>query len=498
MRLFVALLFQIIHGLSVLKSDQCLDCSLLIRKEDCEFANCFWSAVGENQEGTCGDEDLSENPGNSEGNVSFCQSVLNPEQNCNKVKGCAYYNSTCTIFTGCSAYFLHTTIDCQKISSECISEGDGCINVKQCVEYLTQDICENSGSSSGFGKCKWNSELQKCRDYQCSEADLVLTTDQQCSQFGVGCITKGQGCIESPLRECKTYETSGQDCSKLIGSDGQCEQVEGSQYCQLKKCETAPTTYNNNEECDKYLKGCVSTGQGCVVSLVPCNTYKKDCTNYIGSDGICEYEENQENCRSRICENGQFTSDEDCNRYKTGCITNGKSCASSLQSCTSYKGNKNSCLGYKGQEGMCKGIDDNEQQCQVQDCIKDSSTAYVTDEQCQNIQKVCKTNGMGCVYTLKVCKEYEASPEKCFGLIGSDGRCQGGADGKCKSRICSDAPSTYNTDYECKKYQSGCVTNDKLLIDSQREQLFRYCRMLMEFILHGFNKMFQFLNSIDL
>ncbi|CAD8162524.1 unnamed protein product [Paramecium pentaurelia] len=472
MGFYVVLLLEVVYGLSVFKSDQCLECSILIRKEDCEYANCFWSSNGVDNEGTCNDKDSSVDPENSDGNLGFCNGILDPEQNCSKVKGCAYYNSSCTIFTGCSAYFFHTTLDCQKISYQCISEGDGCIDAKKCDDYLTQDICENSGSSSGSGKCKWDSGVQKCRDELCSEADLVLSTDKECSKFGFGCITKGQGCTESPLKECKTYESTNQDCSKLIGSDGQCEYLQGSQYCQQKQCETAPIRYNKNEECDKYLRGCITKGQGCVQKLWPCSSYNKDCTNYIGSDGICEYEENQETCRSRICENGQFNSDEDCNRYKIGCVTNGLSCVSSLQSCSSYKGNKTSCLGYKGQDGQCKGIDDNEQQCQVQDCIKDSNSKYVTDEQCQKIQKICKTNGMGCVYILKLCKEYEGSPEICSQLIGSDGKCQGdGTDGKCKRRSCLDAPSTYNTDYECKNFQQDCVTNGSGCIDQTSCQL---------------------------
>ncbi|CAD8127783.1 unnamed protein product [Paramecium sonneborni] len=364
MELLILFLIELSCTLSVLKSDQCLDCSKLIRKQDCEYGNCIWSNNGENSEGYCINNGSGIDSGNSDVNVSFCKGISIPEQNCWKVKGCAYYNQSCTFFTGCSAYFFHTTFDCQHISSQCISEGDGCINAKQCIEYLTQDICENSGSSSGSGKCKWDSVIQKCRDELCSEAGIGLTTDQECSKFRFGCITKGQGCAESPLKECNTYESQGQECSKLIGSDGACENLQGSQYCQQKKCETAPNNYKSDEQCDKYLKGCVSTGRGCVQKLYPCTSYQKDCTSYVGSDGICEYEEKSENCRSRKCENGQFNSDEDCNQYKIGCVSNGKTCADSLQSCSSFKGNKSSCLGYIGLDGLCKGIDDTEQQRQ--------------------------------------------------------------------------------------------------------------------------------------
>ncbi|CAD8082118.1 unnamed protein product [Paramecium primaurelia] len=471
MTLFAFLVIEISFGFSVLKMDQCSECSKLIRKQDCEYGNCIWSTNNESIEGICIDNGSNVDQGNSSGQADYCKSILNPAQNCSKVKGCAYFNSSCTFFTGCSAYFFHTTFDCQQISLYCISEGDGCIDAKKCEEYLTQDICENSGSSSGSGHCKWDSGNSKCRDELCSEAGIGLTTDQECSKFKFGCITKGQGCTESPLKECKTYESSGQDCSKLIGLDGPCELLQGSQFCQQKKCETAPITHTKDKQCDQYLKGCVSTGRGCVEKLWPCNTYNKDCTSYVGSDGICENEEKSENCRSRICENGLFNSDEDCNQYKIGCVTNGKSCVTTLQNCSSYKGNKNTCLGFIGLEGMCKGIDDNEQSCSVMDCVEDSDSKYVTDEQCQKIQKLCKTNGMGCVYNLKLCNEYDGSAETCFQMIGSDGKCIGGTDGKCQRRSCQDAPSTYNTDYECKNFQSGCVTNSNGCINQTSCQL---------------------------
>lgn len=41
--------------------------------------------------------------------------------------------------------------------------------------------------------------------------------------------------------------------------------------------------------------------------------YKDNCNDYIGSDGICEFENSSTKCRSRICENGVYLTNEDCN-----------------------------------------------------------------------------------------------------------------------------------------------------------------------------------------
>ncbi|CAD8123727.1 unnamed protein product [Paramecium sonneborni] len=171
------------------------------------------------------------------------------------------YNQSRTFFTGCLQHLIVKRY-----------QHNGCINAKQCIEYLTQDICENSGNSSDKYK-QINKGLvivnvvQKCRDELCSEAGTRLTTDQECSKFRFGCISKGQGCTESPLKECNTYESQGQECNKLIGSDGACELQQGSQYCQQKKCETASNTYKSDEQCDQYLKGCDSTGSINVLQL---------------------------------------------------------------------------------------------------------------------------------------------------------------------------------------------------------------------------------------
>jgi hypothetical protein len=74
-----------------------------------------------------------------------------------------------------------------------------------------------------------------------------------------------------------------------------------------------------------------STGKGCVASLDKCSSYTvtnatTDCAGYIGTDGVCEGDAGATSCRARKCENGTGTTDEACNTYKSGCVTNGVKC----------------------------------------------------------------------------------------------------------------------------------------------------------------------------
>lgn len=48
-----------------------------------------------------------------------------------------------------------------------------------------------------------------------------------------------------------------------------------------------------DEACNSFIKGCVTNGRGCVVKRVNCYYYEKDCDGMIGSDGLCESKDNK-------------------------------------------------------------------------------------------------------------------------------------------------------------------------------------------------------------
>ncbi|CAD8174276.1 unnamed protein product [Paramecium pentaurelia] len=170
---------------------------------------------------------------------------------------------------------------------------------------------------------------------------------------------------------------------------------------------------------DQYLKGCVSTGRGCVEKLWSC---------YIGSDGICEYEEKLEfvkmdySIQLRIAKNIKLVKLLQQNHEQLLCKI--------FQVIREIK------------ILVC------DQQVQ-KGCVKEQmiiNSKHVADEQLQKISKLSST-------------------------MESDGKCKGCTDGKCQKRTCQDAPSTYNTDYECKNFQSGCVTNSNGCIIQKSFQL---------------------------
>jgi hypothetical protein len=52
------------------------------------------------------------------------------------------------------------------------------------------------------------------------------------------------------------------NCDSMIGSDGLCTSSSGAN-CTTKACDTAPITYKTNDECNAYVMGCLTNGAGC-------------------------------------------------------------------------------------------------------------------------------------------------------------------------------------------------------------------------------------------
>ena len=52
------------------------------------------------------------------------------------------------------------------------------------------------------------------------------------------------------------------------------------------------------------MKGCQTTGRGCVEKLSECRTYRRHngCNEYIGSDGPCTKDIYSDYCRALECE----------------------------------------------------------------------------------------------------------------------------------------------------------------------------------------------------
>ncbi|TNV71507.1 hypothetical protein FGO68_gene15846 [Halteria grandinella] len=458
----MTLLIMATYGSTVNKSDQCSACTQFKSQSDCQtLGTCTWTAGTGTTAGSCATTPKAADP------TAYCPGVENPGTNCAKTYGCAYLDSKCTHFAGCSAYVKGTTSDCQAISTNCISDGTVCTDALACDKYSTSQ-CASTPDLNGR-KCTVDSTSNACRNYTCAEADNTLTLNSACEAFSAGCVTTGQGCIAS-LPTCSNLTGTEATCPLMKGSDGYCKFGSGTN-CAQKTCTDAPNSTATNPDCVSFLAGCVTTGKGCIATLGACNSYTvanpvTDCTGYVGTDGVCEGDAGGSACRARKCENGTGTTNDLCGQYKKGCVTNGKACVTAKAACSTYSGTITTCAGLIGSDGNCKGTSTTVGPCTPKLCDVDSVTnasSYTSDDKCSAIQLTCKSTGAGCVATLASCSTYTATladGSDCLTRIGSEGRCKAPASGtKCTAKLCTDAPATTTTNPQCNTFQFNCVTN---------------------------------------
>ncbi|CAD8122845.1 unnamed protein product [Paramecium sonneborni] len=466
--LLITYLLTVNKYVTVKKSDQCDDCTQFKSYMDCVQFGCIWTDKTATTPGSCAKTTTippqpppqpspqpPQPPASS--SPSYCQTI--EIEQCSKTVGCALIQGKCTHFTGCSAYVMTTHSDCQGISNMCITDGVTCTNILECVVY-TKEQCETTPIIKSPFKCKLDGE--RCRDYKCSEADTSLTTDTECSQWLSGCKTTGAGCIDV-IPPCASYQGTQETCKNMRGSDGNCEYNFYCNNCRVRVCTDANVSFNTDQDCARQQTGCVTTGKGCIATLGSCSSYDGNattCIGYIGTDGQCAGDRNGTKCRVRKCDQKTAVTDDECNKWKSGCISNGRSCVDALDLCNTYDGTITTCTGLKGSDGNCKGISITAK-CSVKDCVDDSNETFTTQAQCSAIQTFCKTTGKGCVAKLQNCSSYTYTDDgtSCNSLYGLDGRCKQAASGNnCAARVCTEAPSSFTTNKQCDEYKGDCIT----------------------------------------
>ncbi|CAK77691.1 unnamed protein product, partial (macronuclear) [Paramecium tetraurelia] len=436
-------------------TNRCNDCGQLKSQNDCEqevtvTGACEWVAASETTPAKCQKKTTIDPVASFK---PYCEIVDKPETNCAKTFGCAYADSKCTHFTGCPAYVKTTTTDCQAISYFCVSDGNSCIEAKECKVYKQQQ-CESTPSISGILKCKWDTTAGNCRDYACSEDDITLNTDAKCSSWLAGCVKKDQGCVNAPRTACASYTGDDAAYQSYIGSDGNYKLATGTTNCKAKECANAPTSLASDDDCKAYQKGCITTGKGCVLATTKplCSTYSGDntaCVGYLGSDGVCEGDAGGSKCRARKCDNGSFNTDDLCKQYQNSSRTNGKACQLPP-----------TCAGYIGTDGYCKGTSTTtEAACAPKVCDEAPDTT-TTDDACAKYQVGCVTTGKGCVTksNLKSCTTYEGDTTSYQSRVGTEGKCTWKSGTKFVARDCASAASNVNTNPLCANYFTNCVT----------------------------------------
>ncbi|CAD8176717.1 unnamed protein product [Paramecium octaurelia] len=398
-------------------------------------------------------------------------------------------------------------IQCNTYMAGCVTRGKGCIaKTEPCTSYIgNQSTCSQFTGNSK--KC-WNTSAatatQQCRDRLCAD-DTTSNTDDSCLEFQVGCVTKGRGCIEATAK-CTQYTGTQAECSKFKGENGTRQCWNSSTATPLIACVNRVCTHNlsatTDQECDDFLKGCVTKGQGCV-SPQPCSSFQgtiKSCAMFSATDKPCKGTTSTtiSSCVAVQCNEApnNYDTDELCNTFKEGCVTNGFGCVASVQcedvqtekACKSkttcgYVGNcrdlQTECSALKSQSvcvntpvstaiGMCAweiNKTTNVGLCRNWKC-EDASESLTTHEDCNQLYKLCTSKGKGCI-TIGACSSYTTAAI-CSAAKTTDkgGMCVWNKT-YCRSLDCSDASKQLTTDTKCQEFLSNCVTNGKGCINVQ-------------------------------
>jgi len=74
------------------------------------------------------------------------------QTDCPKTKGCAWVNSKCTYFTGCTPFAKTTDDDCSAIADRCITDGTHCVEVNVCTDFKKLLPCKKANNKY----CYWD------------------------------------------------------------------------------------------------------------------------------------------------------------------------------------------------------------------------------------------------------------------------------------------------------------------------------------------------------
>lgn len=161
----------------------------------------------------------------------------------------------------------NTDSQCDAFLKGCLTKKTGCVaSNASCSSYSgTKATCE--GFTIKCTNTNSATDTSACIDPVCTD-NTDATTDDACKSYHATCLTKGTGCIAASAN-CSAYPGTSTDiCGKFTGSNKTkpCWWKSPATTCADKACSDADGTYTTDELCDKFLKGCVTTGNGCVPS----------------------------------------------------------------------------------------------------------------------------------------------------------------------------------------------------------------------------------------
>ncbi|CAD8096596.1 unnamed protein product [Paramecium sonneborni] len=376
----------------------------------------------------------------------------------------------------------------------------GCQGRMECSQYSAEEQCY---INQNLEECVWGKEAQqlsgKCLDKSCNTAPISLVTHNDCSFYfqtkNIYCTVNAAtnllnnsiilgGCIKT--KNC--YEYIHQEQCQINSTGNIC--VWQNNQCFDKSCATAPITqeYDSHDKCNNYLfnQCTVSfTGQGCIDIPISCEimTQKQclisrrgdpcfwtgkecvsrscenapdsiqtdeDCQNYFPG---CAYSKNK--CRTKVCEDYDYKTDDKCQAIDPTCTTNGIFCV--LRETCLQALSRSGCV-TSSQNELCEWLSGQQNQ------------EYCTNRSCETAPKVLKTEGE-CDAYLQSCTTKKGggcvSKSTC-NAVSIDVACTYALDGTkcawnnnlmiCLEEDCQDFEGI--THHQCKARRLGCTVGE--------------------------------------
>ncbi|CAD8157933.1 unnamed protein product [Paramecium octaurelia] len=289
----------------------------------------------------------------------FCNWNMNAEPTC-RDKSCTTASQDLSTHNDCYAYFNTATVKCTVFAtpSNLGPILGGCQQTAACSSYIDKEQCQINANGE---PCGWNGI--QCADKACATAPATADYDDdtKCRAYITNKCTvsdSGQGCVDIPA----TCETMTQKQCYYNKAGDPCYWT--GTACITKSCENAPDATSTAVDCNTYLAGCTL-------------------------DAV--------KCKTKVCEDFAYTTDDVCKQAISTCTTNGVICVT-----------RGSCLQALHKAGcitsstgdQCEWVpdtEDDEWYCTIKTCSTAPST-LLTEQQCKDYLPICTTKkGGGCV-----------------------------------------------------------------------------------------------------
>ncbi|CAD8093432.1 unnamed protein product [Paramecium sonneborni] len=322
-----------------------------------------------------------------------CQNYGHEE--CRKLQHCGFHLGKCVDFQGCSIYHKN---NCQSASFQCVSDGQICIEIRDCNNYKSQIECNNKSKKGNF--CVWKKmEELKCQEVQkCEDLPIYLSDHKGCNEALEGCTVNniGQGCINQ-MESCTDYMQENQ-CYTTLNTKQICFWQYGRGKCLEKKCDNFG--YKTDYECKSQLNECTTNGIHCVIRTT-CKNAKSEAgciTDNLGNK--CQYYQGE--CQNKTC----YTALKIINNYRQ-CQDYDRTLDCVTSENGGCKNRPSICSGYVGEEDCCSIKDQGciwiNQQCELKQCYH--APPQYTHSECKLFGSCMGKLEGGCIAIPQKCEE---------------------------------------------------------------------------------------------